>query len=344
LFINVLWASSFIFFFTQDIRMFSFSGLTNLFGSSTAQNQLKFNGKNALKNGQTVAKNAAKGAIVTTTECAKQLQILGEQLRGVAKLIDDNTPAVTQVTKAFVEDVKSTQTGKAALSMAASGTNQKGGRRGSVFSNAAITGGVRRYLKAASRTLKQLGGGATAVGQELPSAATQAAKILKQAVNETVTKRAVEEATGATQEVVAAANVASNKTNATLGGAVLPSVAVTQVPEPVEVVSAANQTAASILKAALKAENNAAQKGGYKRSMKGGFFNLFKSSKTTRKSGKKGKKGGFFTFTPFNPNAPSGQFEGFAAAPKASASSLRGESTRGSQVTTQTSVGRTRRG
>jgi hypothetical protein len=280
----------------------------SLFGSKPSQ--VNVSGPAVVANAATLVSKNAPAAAKATVACADQLKALGEQLRTIAKVIDENAPAAVQIANAVVADVKNTKTGQAAIELATPA--MKGGRR-SILSNATISGGVRRYLRAASRTLKQLGGKVTNAGEALPVAAVDAANTLAAAVKKNVTSGSVVKATNGLNATVAQVNASVSRANSGLGTNA-PTVNVT-APAPGVVVNAANN-AAQILQKAIA---NAAKRGGYKRTSKGITFKgvlqrFMRGGAKTKKAGKKGKKGGFFTFTPFNPNAAPAQVEGFALA------------------------------
>jgi hypothetical protein len=278
----------------------------SLFGSKPAS-QVNVSGPAVVANAATLVSKNAPAVGKATVACADKLKKLGEELEKIASTIDANIPAAVQIANAVVADVKNTQTGQAAIAMATPA--MKGGkRRASVISNATISGGVRRYLKAASRTLKQLGGNAEKAGNALPGVVVGAANALTTAVKKNVTPGAVVKATNGLNATVAQLNASVKRANSGLGTNA-PTVNVS-TPAPGVVVSAANN-AAKILENALK---GAAAKGGYKKTSKGYTFKgvLQRFMRGGARTKKAGKKGGFFSFTPFNPNAS--YSEGFALA------------------------------
>ena len=287
-----------------------------------ASKTIGVNGKAVVANVKNIVINGAPLVGKASVACADQLKSLGEQLRGIAKVIEENTPAAVSIAVAASEDLKTASNSSETVKKANELLNpnpMRGGRRASVISNAAIAGGTRRYLKAAVRTLKQLGGNATKAGEALPGAVVAAAEVLSKEVKRNVKNASVVRAQGALGKVVGAVNSTVTGLNS-VAGTNVPALAVTPVPAG-EVVASAKNAAAAILREA----ESAAKKGGYKRTMKGGYslksmLNRIMGGTKTKKAGKKGKKGGFFTFTPFNPNAPSfaSVDEGFALAGKTS--------------------------
>jgi hypothetical protein len=274
------------------------SGFLGLF-SGSPNPTVAVKGNAVVANAEKFVKKKAHLVGDATNVCAAKLTEVGQKIGEIAKFLEQNTPAAVNVAVAAANDLRGTATVKA----------MTGGRRASVISNAAVAGGARRYLKAAVRTLKQLGGNATKAGKALPGAVVTAAQELNEQVKKNVTPASVNKAAHALEGVVESYNSAAIKANSSLGTSA-PNFAVTPVPAK-EVVTAANNAAAAILNSAKKAAKN---NGNY--NMKGGstlkamFNGIVRGGAKTKKQG---KKGGFFTFTPFNPNASPMQ-EGFALA------------------------------
>jgi len=278
-----------------------------VFGSNTAKvnKPVTLNANKAANVAVNAAKNASVAAVNAAGVASVNLKNVGTQLQNAAAVLDKNSNTLAEIVATAVDELKKTKTGNAMV--------QAGGARASFLAampRSVISGGARRFIRDAARTLKQLGGNVNKAGKVLPNVVASVANKAANVVNATATNKNLAKLNAGLNNAAAAVSNGANAANASLGTN-LPS-NLNVAPVNLSVASNAKNAANTVVNAANNMRVNVSKKNGNSFNMtmmsknsknnknkKGGKKSSKKNTRKTRKM----KRGGFFRrpIPPVNP-------------------------------------------